>query len=59
MIGECEPEKTGTMVHFLPDDTIFEETVFDYDVLKTRIREIAFLTKGIELRLKTFGWKNQ
>ena len=52
MIGECEPEKTGTMVHFLPDDTIFEETVFDYDVLKTRIREIAFLTKGIRITLK-------
>ena len=59
VIGECEPEKTGTMVHFLPDDTIFEETVFDYDVLKTRIREIAFLTKGIRITLKTFGWKNQ
>ena len=52
VIGECEPEKTGTMVHFLPDDTIFEETVFDYDVLKTRIREIAFLTKGIRIMLK-------
>ena len=52
VIGECEPEKTGTMVHFLPDDTIFEETVFDYDVLKTRIREIAFLTKGIRITLK-------
>ena len=52
VIGECEPEKTGTMVHFLPDDTIFEETVCDYDVLKTRIREIAFLTKGIRITLK-------
>lgn len=51
VIGECEPEKTGTKVTFLPDDTIFEETVFDYDVLKQRFREMAFLTKGLKISL--------
>lgn len=52
VVGECEPDKTGTMVTFLPDDTIFEETVFDYEVLQTRIREIAFLTKGLRITLR-------
>lgn len=51
VVGECEKDKTGTMVTFLPDDTIFEETVFDYDILKTSIREVAFLTKGLSLTL--------
>ena len=46
-----ETEITGTHVHFLPDDTIFEETVFDYDVLKQRFRETAFLTKGLKINL--------
>ena len=41
IIGECDPDKTGTKVVFMPDDTIFEETVFDYDVLKQRFREMA------------------
>ena len=44
-------EKRGTMVHFLPDKEIFEETVFDYKVLKQRLREIAFLTKGLRISL--------
>ena len=44
-------EKRGTTVHFLPDKEIFEETVFDYKVLKQRLREIAFLTKGLRLSL--------
>lgn len=52
VVGECEQEKTGTMVSFLPDDTIFEETVYDYDILKTSIREVAFLTKGLKLTLR-------
>ena len=52
VIGECDPEKTGTEVTFLPDDTIFEETVFDYEILQTRIREIAFLTKGLRITLQ-------
>lgn len=51
VIGECEPDKTGTMVCFHPDHTIFEEIEFDYQVLKTRMREIAFLTRGIRITL--------
>ena len=50
--GECEPDKTGTKVTFFPDDTIFEETVFDYDILKQRFREMAFLTKGLKIILR-------
>ena len=52
IIGECDPDKTGTKVVFMPDDTIFEETVFDYDVLKQRFREMAFLTRGLKIVLK-------
>ncbi len=52
VVGECEPEKTGTKVSFLPDDTIFEETVFEFDTLKQRLREMAFLTKNLRIRLK-------
>ena len=51
VIGECDQEKTGTMVSFLPDKEIFEETVFDFDTLKQRVREMAFLTKGLKIRL--------
>ena len=51
VIGTCEEGKTGTKVTFMPDDTIFEETVFDYDVLKQRFREMAFLTKGLRIVL--------
>ena len=51
VVGECDPSQTGTMVTFLPDDTIFEDTVFDFDVLKTRLRETAFLTKGLKITL--------
>ncbi len=49
--GDCEPEKTGTQVTFCPDGSIFEDTVYDYDTLKQRLREMAFLTKGIKIRL--------
>ena len=52
IMGDCEPDKTGTKVTFLPDDTIFEETVFDYDILKQRFREMAFLTKGLKISMK-------
>ena len=52
VIGECDPEKTGTQVSFLPDKEIFEETVYDYDVLKVRLREMAFLTKGLNIILR-------
>ncbi|MBQ7942625.1 MAG: DNA topoisomerase (ATP-hydrolyzing) subunit B [Lachnospiraceae bacterium] len=51
-IGECPVEKTGTKVSFLPDDTIFEDTVYDYDVLKQRLREMAFLTKNLKIVLR-------
>lgn len=51
IVGDCEPDKTGTMVTFLPDKEIFEETVFDFDTLKQRFREMAFLTKGLKIRL--------
>ena len=50
--GECSPGKTGTMVTFKPDATIFEETVYDYDILKQRLRETAFLTKNIKIVLQ-------
>ena len=49
---ECEPEMRGTKVTFLPDKEIFEETVFDYNTLKQRFREMAFLTKGLKIHLR-------
>lgn len=52
VVGECPMEKTGTKVTFLPDPTIFEETVFDYDILKQRLREMAFLTKNLKIVLR-------
>ncbi|MCR5282065.1 MAG: DNA topoisomerase (ATP-hydrolyzing) subunit B [Lachnospiraceae bacterium] len=51
VVGDCEKEKTGTKVTFMPDDTIFEETVFDHDILKQRLREMAFLTKNLKIVL--------
>jgi DNA gyrase subunit B len=52
VIGQCDPEFTGTEVTFLPDPEIFEDTVYDYNILKTRLRETAFLTKGIKIILR-------
>ena len=52
VIGECPIEKTGTKVIFMPDDQIFEETIFDYDILKQRLRETAFLTKNLRIVLR-------
>ena len=52
VIGDCDPEKHGTKVTFLPDKTIFEETVYDYDTLKIRLRETAFLTKNLKIILR-------
>ncbi|MBD5507723.1 MAG: DNA topoisomerase (ATP-hydrolyzing) subunit B [Lachnospiraceae bacterium] len=52
VIGECNAEKTGTRIQFKPDGTIFEETVFEFDTLKTRLRETAFLTKGLKIVLE-------
>ena len=49
--GECAKEKAGTEVTFLPDKEIFEETVYEYDILRTRLRETAFLTKGLRITL--------
>ena len=51
VIGTCDPEKHGTKVTFHPDPDIFEETVYDYDTLKQRLRETAFLTKGLRITL--------
>ncbi len=51
IIGGCEEGKTGTQVVFCPDDEIFEDTVYDYGTLKQRLREMAFLTKGIRICL--------
>ena len=57
VVGECEPDRTGTKVTFLPDKEIFEETVFDYDTLKQRFREMAFLTKGLRIALR--DWRGE
>ncbi len=51
VIGDCSEEESGTKVTFFPDDSIFEETVFDFDILKQRFREMAFLTKGLRITL--------
>lgn len=52
IVGECDPQKTGTKISFLPDKTIFEEVEFDYNILKQRMREIAFLTKNLKITLR-------
>ena len=52
VVGECSMEEHGTTVKFLPDKEIFEETVYDYDILKIRLRETAFLTKGLKITLR-------
>ena len=52
VIGDCEPGKTGTKVTFLPDGEIFETTVFEYNILQQRFREMAFLTKGLKIVLR-------
>ncbi len=50
-IGTCSEEEHGTEVHFLPDASIFEESVYDFETLKIRLRETAFLTKNLKIRL--------
>ncbi len=57
IVGECEPERTGTKVTFFPDAEIFDDTVFDYDTLKQRFREMAFLTKGLRIVLR--DWRGE
>ena len=52
IVGDCPTDKHGTKVTFLPDKTIFEETVYDYDTLKIRLRETAFLTKNLKIILR-------
>ena len=52
IVGDCPADKHGTKVSFLPDKEIFEETVYDYDILKQRLREMAFLTKGLRIVLE-------
>ncbi len=52
VIGECDPDKTGTEVTFFPDATIFETTVYEYEVLKKRLREMAFLTRNLKIVLR-------
>ena len=47
-----DTDKRGTIVHFMPDETIFEETVFDFNTLKSRLREMAFLTKNLKIVLR-------
>ncbi len=51
-IGTCDPDKTGTKVTFSPDGSIFETTTFDFNTLKVRLRETAFLTKNLRITLQ-------
>ena len=51
-IGECEPNRTGTHVTFKPDPSIFDTDIYDYETLKVRIRELAFLNKGLRITLR-------
>ncbi len=52
VVGSCGEDESGTTVTFLPDREVFEETVYDYDTLKTRLRETAFLTKNLRIILR-------
>ena len=52
VVGNCSSDKHGTTVTFLPDKEIFEETVYDYDTLRIRLRETAFLTKNLKIILR-------
>ena len=52
IIGECDPNRTGTTVTFKPDADIFDTDIFDYETLKVRVRELAFLNKGLKLTLR-------
>ncbi len=52
VIGECDPNRTGTTVTFKPDADIFDSEIFDYETLKVRVRELAFLNKGLQLTLR-------
>ena len=52
VIGDCDPNRTGTTVSFKPDPEIFDTDIYDYETLKTRTRELAFLNKGLRLTLR-------
>ena len=52
VVRDCDPQLHGTKIHFLPDDKIFEDTVYCYETLKQRLRETAFLTKGLRIIIK-------
>ena len=52
VIGECEPNRTGTVVNFKPDADIFDTDIYDFETLKTRIRELAFLNQGLSLTIR-------
>jgi DNA gyrase subunit B len=52
IVGDCPEDMHGTEVHFLPDPEIFEETVYDFDTLRIRLQETAFLTKALRITLK-------
>ncbi len=52
VIGDCEPDRTGTWVTFKPDPEIFDTDIYDYNTLKVRIRELAFLNKGLRITLR-------
>ena len=51
-IGECEKNRTGTLVTFKPDPEIFDSDIYDYDTLMVRLRELAFLNKGLSINLR-------
>ena len=62
VVGECDPEKSGTQVTFMADDTIFETLNYDFDTLKQRLRETAFLTRGLRITLtdeRVDPWKER
>lgn len=52
VVDTCDPERHGSTITFKPDDQIFETLVFDYQILKERLREMAFLTKGLRIILR-------
>ena len=52
VIGECDESDTGTIITFLPDDEIFDAIDYDYATLNDRLRELAFLNKGLKITLK-------
>ncbi len=52
IIGKCEEKRTGTWVTFKPDPDIFDTDIYDYETLKVRVRELAFLNKGLRITLR-------